>query len=680
MRIINNALVLLASSLLSMSAFPQADVASRPQPSMSSSSSALDQVVDKVAIREAEFVNTMRQYTPLVETYLQEMQPDPTLGEVPKNDWYHLSRLSLANQKIDVLNFAGKNDQSPEEKTHNAGFFTRTANGVGSATARALTLGKWNKGPRYGYMANGFDSMVLVDATGLNRRRYDFKFVRREFLGDVRTIVLDVSPKRERADKHPEVRFLGRIWVEDEGYNVVRVNGTYTPNPKRATYFHFDAWRTNIGPGLWLPAFIYSEESGLAEDKKHNVQYNFRAQTRLWGYNVTRPENNSELTEVMVEAPDPVKDQSAQETDASPLASERRWQREAEDNILERLQKLGLIAPPGEVDKVLDTVVNNIEVTNNLDVQPEIRCRVMLTAPLESYNIGHTIVISRGFLDTLPDEASLAAVLAHEMGHILLGHKFDTKYAFSDRMLFPDNQAFQRIDIKHTQKEESDADAKATELLQNSPYKDRLASPGLFLAALQEEAPELPNLLTGNMGTSLVKAQNKTKKKQEVAVAPLIRMSNLESNAPKLDNADVKQVAALPLGGRIKMDPWSDRIEISNSKAVPMLSARDKMPFEITPVFPYLTRKPTAVVAGCKPEHERPIVHRQLSSLSIVVLWMVSGVREDSRSRGSAARPGDSSSIARCLNARRDTKLANYPQGKLPCVRLIVLKNCPVCH
>ncbi len=590
MRGLNKALVVLAASMVSTAAFAQADAPAQPQAAQAASTSALDQVADKLAAREAAYVKTMRQYTPLVETYLQEMQPDATLGEVPKNDWYHLSRLSLANQKVDVLNFAGKNDLSSDEAEHR-GFLERAASGMSSAATKTLTLGKMSHGPRYGYMANGFDSMVIVDTTGLTRQRYDFKFVRREFLGDVRTIVLDVSPKREAGDKHPDVRFLGRIWVEDEGYNVVRVNGTYTPNPRGATYFHFDTWRTNMGEGLWLPAYIYSEESGLAEDKKHNVQYNFRAQTRLWGYNVTKPEDNSELTEVMVDAPDPVKDQSAAEADASPLASERQWQREAEDNILERLQKLGLLAPAGEVDKVLDTVVNNVEVTNNLDVQPEIRCRVLLTAPLESFNIGHTIVISRGFLDTLPDEASLAAVLTHEMGHILLGHKFDTKYAFSDRMLFPDNQAFQRIDIKHTAKEEADADAKAAELLQNSPYKDKLASPGLFLAALQQRAPQLPNLLTGNLGSALVASQPRNRKGDDAPVAaPSIRMANLESNAPKLDNADVKQVAALPLGGRIKMDPWSDRIEISKAKAVPMLSARDKMPFEITPVFPYLTR------------------------------------------------------------------------------------------
>lgn len=587
MRGFKKALVVLAASMLPTGAFAREGASSPQEPAAQVSSSALDKIVDKLAAREREYVNTMRQYTPLVETYLQEMQPDPTLGEVPKNDWYHLSRLSLSN-KLEVTNFAGKNDISSESEEHRS-VVSRAA----SATERKITMGKLGSGARYGYMSSGFDSMVLVDGIGFDRGRYDFKFIRREFLGDVRTIVIDVSPKRVANGKQGDVRFVGRVWVEDEGYNLVRANGTFTPAPKGGAFFHFDTWRMNMGPGLWLPAYIYSEESGLSEDKKHNQHYNFRAQTRLWGYNVTRPENSGELTEVMVDAPDPVKDQSQQNADASPLASQRQWQREAEDNVLERLQKLGLIAPFGEVDKVLETVVNNIEVTNNVEVQPEIRCRVMLTAPLESFAIGHTIVLSRGFLDTLPDEASLAAVLAHEMGHVLLGHKFDTKYAFADRMLFPDNQAFQRIDIKHTPEEETAADAKAAQLLQNSPYRDKMAGPGLFLKALQQEASNLPNLLTANMGSSLVmpgegKDRNATK----------LRLQTLQSNAPKLENADVKQIAALPLGGRIKMDPWSDRIEISKAKSVSALAASEKMPFEITPIFPYMTRINAPQAAG----------------------------------------------------------------------------------
>ena len=60
------------------------------------------------------------------------------------------------------------------------------------------------------------------------------------------------------------------------------------------------------------------------------------------------------------------------------LQAQRNWDRQAEDNVVDRLERMGLIAPKGEVDKVLETVVNNLEVGNNLDIQPEIRCRVLL--------------------------------------------------------------------------------------------------------------------------------------------------------------------------------------------------------------------------------------------------------------------------------------------------------------
>ena len=119
---------------------------------------------------------------------------------------------------------------------------------------------------------------------------------------------------------------------------------------------------------------------------------------------------------------DTVKDQSEARQDLSPVAAERAWERQAEENVLDRMQSVGLIAPPGEVEKVLQTVVDNLIITNNLTLEPEVRCRILVTNPLESFTVGHTIVVSRGLLDVLPDEASLAAVLAHELSHLVLGH------------------------------------------------------------------------------------------------------------------------------------------------------------------------------------------------------------------------------------------------------------------
>jgi hypothetical protein len=407
--------------------------------------------------------------------------------------------------------------------------------------------------------------------TDFQKKYYNFTFVRREFLGEVRCLVIDVEPKADAPAGH----FVGRMWVEDQDYNIVRFNGTYYSRPNTNFYLHFDSWRLNLRSGMWVPAYIYSEES----DFKYGVakSLHFRAQTRLWGYDLKALNKNEEFTQILVDSPQSVKDQSDVAADANPVVAERMWERQAEDNAVERLQKIGLLAPPGDVDKILLTVVNNLLVTNNIDLGSDVRCRVLLTSPLESFTIGHTIVISRGLLDVLPDEASLAMVLAHELSHIVLGHHFDTKLAFNDRMFFPDEDSFQRLDFKRQASDEEAADTKALELLKNSPYKDKLGSAGLFLKALQQNAPELPNLIRPHLGNSLASNKN-------------IRMSALLTSAPELDAKRTDQIAALPLGGRIKLDPWSDQVELAKAKPVALASAREKLPFAITPFFPYLTR------------------------------------------------------------------------------------------
>jgi Zn-dependent protease with chaperone function len=67
---------------------------------------------------------------------------------------------------------------------------------------------------------------------------------------------------------------------------------------------------------------------------------------------------------------------------------------------------------------------------------------MLMTSTLESYTMGHTIVLSRGLLDVLPDEASLAAIIAHELGHAVLGHPMDTQFAFFNRLHFAEKDTF----------------------------------------------------------------------------------------------------------------------------------------------------------------------------------------------------------------------------------------------
>jgi hypothetical protein len=509
--------------------------------------------------REHFFIAQMRHLHPMVETYLQDLKNDREGNLTPAKDEYFLGRLDMSDGPEDV-SFTGQ-----------PGFGRRMIKKLTGVYAMH-------------FLPLGFAQMVVLD-NDFQRKYYNFSFVRREFLGEIRCLVIDLQPK----ESAPPGRFMGRVWVEDQDYNIVRFNGTYYPQPKLGFYLHFDSWRLNMRPGSWFPAYIYSEESNLKTGLSKGMH--FKAQTRLWGYDLKGLGKSEEFTQILVDSPQSVKDQSDVAADASPVMAERLWERQAEENATERMTKIGLLAPPGDVDKVLATVVNNLLVTNNIDLQGDMHCRVLLTSPLESFAIGHTIVVSRGLLDVLPDEASLAMVLSHQLAHIVLGHRFDTKLAFNDRMFFPDEDAFQRVNFRHTPRAEEAADTKAVEMLKNSPYKDKLGNAGLFLKALQEKAPDLPNLLRPHLGDGLAEGKN-------------IRMASLLSSAPALDDKRTDQIAALPLGGRIKLDPWSDQVELAKAKPVALTSAREKMAFEITPFFPFLTRLsagPSEKVASTAP-------------------------------------------------------------------------------
>ena len=481
-------------------------VTSSPPPEARISVEA-DQVIDQIIARERALIHFLENRTPLVETYLQNFKPDAKLGTAPMTDEYFLAHVDL-REAVDRRDYLGKQSSVQE------------------VFSRLFTVK---------YQPIGFSWMMFADRYNFDRSHYDFTYVQREFLGDVRCMVFDVEPKKGSGTG----RFEGRIWVEDRDYNMVRFNGTYVPRPKNAYFFHMDSWRLNLVPGYWVPAYIYSEEGDFSSTSHDRLE--FKAQSRVWGYDLRKNIHEDELTDLKVEA---VRDESSVAQDASPVDAQRQWLQQAENNVLDRLQAAGLLAPTGEVDKVLQTVVNNILVTNNLDLPRPVGVRVMLTTPLETLSVGYTIVISRGFLDTLPDEASLAAILSHELGHIVLGHDVGTQYAFNDRMRFSDEATYQTFAFRHNSEEEAAADTKAIELLKNSPYAQKLGSAGLYLKQIQACSPALSALLTAHLGNSVVDQKGQ-----------VIRLAALMSSAPQLDDSKLDQIAALPLGGRIKLDP-----------------------------------------------------------------------------------------------------------------------------
>jgi len=523
----------------------------------------MDQVIDRILLKEQQQNGRMREYAPLIETYIQDLKPDSALGTVPNGDKYFLGRADLA-KGVELVSL-----------TETSGKGKKIFSTIGNFFSFAMQ-----------YLPDGFLQMIYIDNNGFDRQHYKFDYVRREFLGEVRCLVFDVTPLKDSG----KGRFLGRIWAEDQDYNIVRFNGGYTGGGHQSYYFHFDSWRINVQPGLWLPSFVYSEESNLRYALNKRLQ--FKAQTRLWGYNLGRAGQEQELGKILIESP-AINDETKSANDLAPVQAQRAWDRQAEGNVADRLERIGLLAPRGDVDKVLETVVNNLEVTNNLDIEPEVRCRVLLTSTLESFTLGHTIVLSRGLIDVLPDEASLATIIAHELGHVVLGHRMDSQYAFFDRLLVDDKNTFRHFLFSRDASEETAASAKAIELLNKSPYKDQLGTSALFLQAIEQRHKEIPNLISPHLGDRI----------PANSILPSVSAAPADAKNPN-------QIVALPIGGRIKLDPWNDQLEMIKSKPVGTVAEREKMPFEITPFMPYLVRygsdkTPPPIAADTKPDETK---------------------------------------------------------------------------
>src|SRR6266542_1116535 len=509
-----------------------------------------DRTIDRITARETENMKVFAKYSPIVETYVQGFRRDKELGRVPVEDQYFLGRASFKSRLQDDPFIA----QERPAATHQL--------------LREIKEATFER--RKGWVPLGFTQMAVIDMQHFDRAHYKFVDHPREFPGTVRCLVFDVTPTGKGHGQ-----FMGRIWVEDRDFNIDRFNGTYIHPAEGSEFLHFDSWRVNVSNGLWLPAYIYSEESCVMADK---MAVALRGQTRLWGYATSQADTGREFsnafTAIQVDAKDAVSDQVDSST---PLASQKAWERQAENNYIFRLEQAGLVAPVSPLSEILETVVNNLIVTNNLVIEPEVRCRVLLTAPMESFAIGHTIVVSRGLIDALPDEASLAAVLAHELSHIVLAHDSDnSQFAFSDRLIFPDTEALDRLRMVRSSDEVKQADEESQVLLRNSPYKDQLQNTGLFLKQMEASRKMLPNLLRSRLSDSFVGEQP--------------RLTFAEASAPEMNPTDLHQVTALPLGSRVIIDPWSGRVDVSRARSAPVVAGREKLPFTLTPFDPSLTR------------------------------------------------------------------------------------------
>ncbi len=521
-------------------------------------------LLDKAVAREAEVVKVVKDRAPLVETYIQNMKPDPALLQVPESDQHFLGR-------VDFSKVIG--DDPYEVKAAKHGDKKGFASKLNIFKGSLGYVTSLNKQLHLQFSEAGFVQMLLIDSKDFNRNEYKFGFVRNDFLGSIPTMVFDVEP----ATKRTRGRFFGRIWVERRNGNIVRFNGSFAGTEKDIKeYYHFDSWRTNVQENLWLPTTFYVEES---DPKSEESTVKFKAVNHIWGYVLKVPVTTAENVDVEVQG---ATDVSNDAQDVSPLGAQRAWVQQAEDNIIERLFQAGLLDAPSDFDKILEQVAGNVLAYNNIQVARPIRVRTLLTEPLESLAIGNTIVLSKGLIDTtaVPGNANeqvnnLYAIIAFQLAHIIQGHRLDTKYAFNDRLMFPDTAAFARIPMHHTDKDNAEAAKKTVELLQPKELQDASSQFGLYLAQLQERSKTLTALNEPMVGDSLIK-DVKTN---------TFWLQALVGKGQKLDMNNLKQNAAMPLGAFLRFDPWTDQVIQTHAAYEPLLSSRDKMPFEVTPVY-----------------------------------------------------------------------------------------------
>jgi hypothetical protein len=514
-----------------------------PDPSQTAAPAQnMNDIIARVFKREKEQLEIISSYSPIVETYIQIEKSHPVTGTVPKSDLYFLG----------IADFRGKSMKvrSMTERTHKGSIM-------------------WEFEPA------GFLQMAFLDFGGFDDQHYRLtppdSGSPRVFLGDVRCYVFDV----QRAPKVKGAQFNERIWVEDQDFTIVRMNGSYAPEKHFSLkhfddefYLHFDSWRTNVKPGLWLPSDIYSQELG---QPTLTGGPRFKARTHLWGYGLAVQSQQQELGRLLIESEGHVKDESGQ-NDRSPLEQQRGWRDLSEKNVFEVLQRVGLAAPPGNVEKVLNTIVNNIMVTNDFPPGVEIKCRVLMTSDLELFSMQNTIALSRGLIDVVPNEETLAALLAFELADAMVPKSVQDQYGFSDILRLTPTQALKKLSFDDTPEEAGQNSEKALVFLKKSPYGNKLANVGLFLSQLQSQGHALKQLISPRLGNRVYLT------------------SQLLQAAPPLDPASLQQIGALPMGSRIKINPWNDSVSLLKTQPVGPISPREKIPFEVTPIDLYLTR------------------------------------------------------------------------------------------
>ena len=445
----------------------------------------LEQVIDHITANEKSLVERWSQYTPIAETYIQELAPHGDRLVVVR-DHYFLSQAKVGS-RVDIAPFKG----------------TYKGNRVGHLAGSVFDVGMQ-------YIPAGFVQMAHPSMDNFDRQHYTFRPIESGPLDTGTLLVFEVAPLPKFHNR--EGMFNGEIWVEPETYTIVRYRGVFgEPGNLHGMvagyYFRFDTSRFYAGNGLWLPRSTYSEELDFGYNsvgyKRFSVALGhnrFRAETRFWRYEERSTSDGFAKPHSISSEFIGLKSQQFLKPDET--SSTRTLAIESENNVINRLEQIGLLAPRGEWDAVLQAIVAKLDTAKHRQVQPTVRCRELLTTRMEFFTVGHTIVVSRGLLDVVPNESVLAGVIALGLARIELMYPPNTAYAFSDRVLFDPQDVFLKMNFASPANLKKKIAELAEYYVSRSPYS--LPSVQSFSAQIEDLSSRFPELLKPNLGDGLL--------------------------------------------------------------------------------------------------------------------------------------------------------------------------------
>jgi len=393
---------------------------------------------------------------------------------------------------------------------------------------------------------------------------YVLRFLRHDSVNGMPVSIYETHPRGN------EDGFQGQVALDRDGvvWQYIGSRGavdsllTRWSGQWRRRHFVYSGWRTRL-----RGAPIYTTDVFIQQIPSANSPSDFsrRGRMRLWNYGKTRAEQARAELQVVQGDDRP----NGRALGFSPDENERRWMRDVENYVLDVLTREGYLAPEGTFEtSVCGQVISNLLAVARLaePLDPQVRCRVLLSSRLDLRLLGHTMLISIGCLDTAGDEATVATILAHGLAEMVMKPTpITAKVAFVKR---PALELLGALETKATDEEPVNREALA--LLSKSLYAPKLYQAGLFLDAVNDVAPRLstlvPRAFVEHVGDQ----------------AGLLRQSEWMRRRPVYDPLREGHFSALPLGSRVAVNRETNRVDLLHAPLVPMIGKS----FGVVPPYP----------------------------------------------------------------------------------------------